>query len=277
MASKAAKALRVSAKSKAATKVASRPSGAKPAPKKESGSKAASVLNTAKQKAKAVNSSKDGKRGSATGSKSGKDKKPSQGNATARPTVPGRQSSTTQGQARPNYTFGSVPGNLYNENIGNLVDLGNKYADNETIGGMVAGTLANTFATGANMGLAVQYNDAFLGSMGKYQGNLENLRTGNTMKIMGAEAGLARDLVGVQGQEERLNISAQGKEDRLSRVTQGEQDRLGYVTQGQQERLNIGAQGSEDRKKLQEEASQTIRLRRDARGAIRSTGSRFFG
>ena len=238
MASKAAKA----AKAKAQVRTTTQPSTR--ATTSATKQKASTVLNAAKTRAADANKNK-GK-----GKNSGKSEQTS--TATATTTT---QPTQTQAAARPTYNFQTVPGNLYNEGIGNLVDLGNKYADNETIGGMVAGHLADTFATGANMGLAVQYNDAFLGSLGKYQGGLENLRTGNTSKLMAQEAGLARDLIGVQGNEARK-----------LKVTEGEQDRLGYRVQGE-----------EDRKKLQEEGTQTLRLRSDARGAIRSTGSRFFG
>ena len=249
MASPAAKA----AKSKAQVRTTAKPSTRATTPATKQ--KASTVLNTAKDKAAGVNKKK-GK-----GKNSGKNEQPS-----AATTTTTAQPTQVQSAPRPTYNFQTVPGNLYNEGIGNLVDLGNKYADNETIGGMVAGHLADTFATGANMGLAVQYNDAFLGSLGKYQGGLENLRTGNTSKLMAQEAGLARDLIGVQGNEARRLKVTEGEQDRLSRVTQGEQDRLGYRVQGE-----------EDRKKLQEEGTQTLRLRSDARGAIRSTGSRFFG
>lgn len=236
----------------------------------------------------------------------GKPKNPKSGNNQP-PQLPapigsGSAANPSGGQQQPsrtNYTFGTVPGAITDQYTGNLVDIANKYGDNDLISGAAIGTLIDAQGTGIRMGQAVQYNDAFLSSLGNYQGGLENLRTGNTMKLMGAEAGLARDLIGVQGREmrslretegtqERLNIAergnqdrlgfrVQGQEERLNIAERGNQDRLGYRVQGEEERLNIGAQGVEDRRKLQEEGTQQLRLRRDARGAIRSAGSRFFG
>jgi hypothetical protein len=153
------------------------------------------------------------------------------------------------------YKFASVPGSLVNQGIGGLVDLGNKYKDNATIGGLVAGSLADVSRTQANTGLALQYNDAFLGSLANYQSGLESLKTGNTMKLMGAEGAVARDLIGKQGDEQRSTIR-----------TTGEQDRLGMQTAGSEERLTLG-----------ERTNQELRMRTDARGAVRTQGARFFG
>ena len=165
------------------------------------------------------------------------------------------QSSGANSTSRVDYSFKTVPGSIYDQNLGNLIDYGNKFGDNDMVAGAVHGTVIDSLGTGVRMGQAAQYNDMYLESLGKYQGGLENLRTGNTMKLMGAEAGLARDLIGVQGKEERLTIAEQGN-----------QDRLGFRVQGEEERKN-----------LQEQGSQTLRLRADARGAIRSQGRRFFG
>ena len=81
-----------------------------------------------------------------------------------------------------------------------LTELGNKYSDNEMIGGMVVtGTYADIARTQANTGLAIQYNDAMYESMGRYQGNLENLRTANTSKLMAQEGAITGGLMDKQG------------------------------------------------------------------------------
>ena len=208
------------------------------------------------------------------------------------------------------YNTGTTAGTLYDQGMKNLVDLGNKYSGNESIGGLVAGTLADTFRTQAQTGLALQYNNAFLGSLANYQGGLENLRTGNTMKLMSAEGQIARDLVGAQGAQQRLGIQETGAQQRLGIQETGAQQRLGIAAQGTQDRMNIGAQGaqqrlnigaqgqedrltvqtkgSEDRKNIQTAGSEERLniakrfteekgLRADARGAIRSLGARFYG
>ena len=197
------------------------------------------------------------------------------------------------------YNTGTTAGTLYDQGMKNLVDLGNKYSGNESIGGLVAGTLADTFRTQAQTGLALQYNNAFLGSLANYQGGLENLRTGNTMKLMSAEGQIARDLVGAQGAQQRLGIQETGAQQRLGIAAQGTQDRMNIGAQGAQQRLNIGAQGQEDRLTVQTKGSEDRKniqtagseerlniakrfteekgLRADARGAIRSLGARFYG
>ena len=227
--------------------------------------------------------------------------------------------------------------------IRTLTELGNKYKDNEMIGGLVAGTFADVGRTQANTGLAIQYNDAMYESMGRYQGNLENLRMGNTSKLMAQEADITRGLMGlqgdiqrqglvtageqqrlgiaaqgranigqirasgqeqrlgiqeqgaqermgfrVQGEEQRAGIREQGTQQRMGLVTAGEQDRLGVAARGveqragirasgQEQRLGIETTGREERKNIREKTQAQRNLRRDARGAIRSTGARFFG
>jgi hypothetical protein len=186
------------------------------------------------------------------------------------------------------YSTGTTAGTLYDQGMKNLVDLGNKYSGNESIGGLVAGTLADTFRTQAQTGLALQYNNAFLGSLANYQSGLENLRTGNTMKLMSAEGQIAKDLVGAQGAQQRLGIQETGAQQRLGIAAQGTQDRLNIGAQGQEDRLTVQTKGSEDRKNIQtagaqerlniaKRATEEKGLRADARGAIRSLGARFYG
>lgn len=152
-------------------------------------------------------------------------------------------------------SFSTVPGQLTWQSIGGLVDLANKYKDNKTVSGFVVGKIADSFATGENTSQAIRYNDAFLGSLGKYQAGQEDLKTGNTMKLMGVEGALASNLLGRQGEEQRAGHR-----------TQGEEQRAGYRTMGEQERLTQG-----------DKTNQELRLRADARGAIRSQGARFYG
>ena len=157
------------------------------------------------------------------------------------------------------YEPGTVAGNLYNQGIKNLVDFGNKYADNETISGMVAGTLADSFATQANTGSALAYNDAFLGSLANFQGGMENLKTGNLMKTMAAEGQIAGGLIDKQGDwqmkgiketgdQARQNIGAKGTEDRRSIQATGTEQRLGIQATGVEQRLGIATTGTEERK-----------------------------
>ena len=136
-----------------------------------------------------------------------------------------------------------------------LTELGNKYPDNEMIGGMVAGTFADIGRTQANTGLAIQYNDAMYESMGRYQGNLENLRTANTSKLMAQEGAITGGLMDRQGKLQQEGLRVAGDEQRKGIQEEGRQDRMGV-------RERTGAQ---------------LRLRADARGAVRRGGARFFG
>ena len=175
------------------------------------------------------------------------------------------------------YTPSTTAGNMYNQGMAGLTDLGNKYKDNEAIGGLVAGSFADGFRTQMMGGLSLQYNQAMSSHLSNLQQGMENLKTGNQLKLMGAEGRIAKDLVGAQGEQQRLgiretgaqqrmNIGAQGTQDRLSIQTQGSEQRKGIVTAGQQERLNIGERYKQERG-----------MRADARGAVRSLGARFFG
>lgn len=164
------------------------------------------------------------------------------------------------------YANTTVPGSYVSQGTKSITDLMNRFKDNETITGLGAGTLFDIGRTQANTGMAVAYNDAFLSSLGNYQSGIENLKTGNTMKLMGAEGAIARDLMGKQGEEQRAGIRETGAQERMNIATTGEQARLGFITQGEQERL------TKERETIEEK-----RLRADARGAVRSQGSRFYG
>ena len=199
---------------------------------------------------------------------------------------------------------------LVDQGLSSLTELGNKYADNEMIGGLVTGTYADIARTQANTGLAIQYQDAMFESMGRYQGNLENLRVGNTSKLMAQEAALTGGLMGKQGEiqikglrvagdeqrkgirvtgeEQRKGIRVTGEEQRKGIRVTGDENRKGIRETGAQERMNIdrrgvqnrltlGEQGSQERMNIRERTQAQKNLRADARGAIRRSGARFFG
>ena len=155
---------------------------------------------------------------------------------------------------------------MVQQGLMSLTELGNKYSDNEMIGGMVAGTFADIGRTQANTGLAIQYNDAMYESMGRYQGNLENLRTANTSKLMAQEGAITGGLMDKQGklQQEGLRVA-------------GDEQRKGIRETGEQQRLGIRETGYQDRMGVRERTQAQKNLRADARGAIRRSGARFFG
>ena len=166
---------------------------------------------------------------------------------------------------------------LVDQGLMSLTELGNKYADNEMIGGLVTGTYADIARTQANTGLAIQYNDAMYESMGRFQGGLENLRTANTSKLMAQEAALTGGLMDKQGNIQRKGLRVAGDEQRKGIRETGTQSRLNIAATGTQNRLTIGEQGSQERMNIRERTQAQKNLRADARGAIRRSGARFFG
>jgi hypothetical protein len=221
----------------------------------------------------------------------------------------------------------------------NLVDIGNQYKDNESIGALVAGGLIDAAKTTINTGLENQYNDSFLGSLATYNKTLDDSKTGNTKGLMATEAGLTKEVIqknadesirlgqagyGSTGYMTQAEVAKQGavntgmldvaRENRLgsdfAEVTRGQtardvarENRLGSdfaeVTRGQTARdvASTQASGARDVATIQgdynvrnttetgrqsrllegEKTDQQMRLRADARGAIRSAGGRFYG
>ncbi len=182
----------------------------------------------------------------------------------------------------------TLGGSLFDQGAATLTEIGNKYKDNEAIGGLVAGSFIDGARSQMQAGTAVQYNTTMAGVYANLQQGMENLKTGNQLKLMGAEGRIAKDLIGAQGNQQRLNIQETGREQRAGIRETGAQTRLNLGVAGEQERLNIGARGTEQRKGIVT-AGQQERLnigkryqeergmRADARGAIRSLGARFFG
>lgn len=177
-------------------------------------------------------------------------------------------------------TFGSSALNASNTALN---ELANRFRNNETIGNVVVGRLADNASTLGNIGMADLYNRSTLSTMAEYQRAVDQGRKGDTLEIMGAEGAVTRDLYNTQyagqerltratgeeqrksyetqGAQERLSIAATGQEQRLLTETQGLQNRLGIMETGQQQRLladtvggwdlrRIGAQGSEDRQNI---------------------------
>jgi hypothetical protein len=198
-----------------------------------------------------------------------------------------------------NYAPSTQGGLLFDQGLSNLVDLGNKYEDNEVIGGMVSGSMIDSFRDQMATGSALQYSTSMSSHLANIQQGLEENRTANTLRIMGNEGRIARDLIGAQGEQQRMglretgsqqrmNIGAQGAQDRMNIGATGTQQRLNIGAQGTQDRLSLGVKGSEDRKSLRtagaeerlnigKRYTEERGMRADARGAIRSLGSRFFG
>jgi len=183
-----------------------------------------------------------------------------------------RQAQTTStGQGKTPSDFGKYQaatfgGSLYNQGWGNMVSWGNKFKDNEAIQGFISGSRLDANQTMMNMGMDLLYQKGQLSQMADYQGGMENLKTGNTLKLLAAEGGITRDLMWDQGDIKSRQIGEQGTEDRAQIRTLGTENRLTKMTEGDQDRKTQRDKYREERK-----------MRADARGAITRTGSRFFG
>jgi hypothetical protein len=164
------------------------------------------------------------------------------------------------------YKPGTASGNLYNQGWGNMVDWGNKFKDNETIQGFISGSRLDSNRTMMNMGLDLLYQKGQMSNMAQYQGGMENLKTGNTLKLLAAEGGIVGQLTDQAGNIKSRQIRETGAEDRKGLRVAGQENRAGTRETGSQDRLTQRDKYREERK-----------MRADARGAVRRSGSRFFG
>jgi hypothetical protein len=193
-----------------------------------------------------------------------------------------------------NTGFQTLAGQNVNSGMALLTGIANKYADNSSIVNMVVGKQADLAATQANMGLQLNYQSSMAGTLADIQFGLENLRAGNAMKMIGAEGAIAKDIASLDS-ETRLGIGkmqlegvkygadkslegAKYTSDRSLEGTKYASDRSleGTKYTADESTRRVRVQGDEDRKTLGENTLQTLRLRQDARTAIRNTGSRFY-
>ena len=164
------------------------------------------------------------------------------------------------------YKAGTFGGALFNQGFGGITDFANKFKDNEAVQGFYTGAKLDFDAQMMDTGLDLLYQKGQLSQMADYQGGMENLKTGNTLKLLAAEGGITRDLMWDQGDIKSRQIGEQGTEDRAQIRTLGTENRLTRMTEGDQKRKTQRDKYREDRK-----------MRADARGAITRTGSKFFG
>ena len=206
---------------------------------------------------------------------------------------------TTQGGTKKKSEAGKTPsnfgeyspatfgGNLYNQGWGNMVNWGNKFKDNKAIQGFISGARLDSNQTMMNMGMDLLYQKGQMSQMADYHGGMENLKTGNTLKLLSAEGGITRDLmwdqgdilsrqIGERGDQDRRSLRATGQENRALVMTQGDQDRRGLRVQGQEQRAGIYAQGDQDRRgqrvRGQEERASIMTTGKENRKGMRVSG-----
>ena len=139
-----------------------------------------------------------------------------------------------------------------------LTELGKKYKDNPELQQLIAGAQIDGAQTSINMGNNLAYQTSLASLLDELGAARDELKTANTIEIIGAEGREMANLIGRQGTEQirvndalgvqqRLNITKQGEVDTGLLQTKGEQDRLNLGKQGMEMRLNIAKQGEEDR------------------------------
>lgn len=88
------------------------------------------------------------------------------------------------------YDFSSTPGQLVSSGLGTLTELAKKYPNNEIVGNLAVGGIADVGKTQANTGLAVAYNDAFLGSLQRFAAGDKRLNAELTKEMLSTETAL---------------------------------------------------------------------------------------
>tara|TARA_B100001250_G_scaffold341279_1_gene309208 strand:+ start:818 stop:1417 length:600 start_codon:yes stop_codon:yes gene_type:complete len=186
------------------------------------------------------------------------------------------------------YRPGTSAGLAYDQGLTDMTTWVKANPNNKSLGTEYSGHMMDNNRMLMNMGLGSQWQRMQLGNWAEYHGGMENLKTGNTMKIMAAEGGIAKELMGKQGEEGRRQIKTQGDQDRRSLRVTGQEQRLGqqelgsqtrmnYRSKGLQDRLLTRETGSENRKTQRDKYNEERKMRADARGAIQRSGAKFYG
>jgi len=171
---------------------------------------------------------------------------------------------------------GSIAASIYDRAQSGLVNLANKYAGNETLAGVAVGKLADSFGTSMNTAAQIEYDNAFLGSLTRYQQSTENLRKGNTLELLAAETGSKKEILSTTAELQRGQTETEGGQQRLAIGATGEQDRLGVAARGVEDREGYRVQGEQQRLGQDNASDNTIRLREHAKGSIRQQGQRYY-
>lgn len=162
-----------------------------------------------------------------------------------------------------NYELSSISAKMRDQGLSELLAVNNQYKDNAAVGAQVVGARIDSARTAQETSAAIQYNDAFLGSLARYQQGVDTTKAGLQSQMMAVEGGITKELQQQRGDIERTNFEAG------ARVTGNE------TRQTQEQGLRIG--GEETRKNQDNQGDNVLRLRADARNAIERTGQRFFG
>ena len=98
----------------------------------------------------------------------------------------------------------NVGANHYRKGLKNFTNYLNRWGKgNKSIQGLIHGNVIDAMSTQLKMGQSLVYNQSMASHYAKINQGLENLKTGNQLKLMGAEGRIAGQLIGTQGEEQR--------------------------------------------------------------------------
>lgn len=109
------------------------------------------------------------------------------------------------------YDYFSPQGASFSAGDALLTSIGNKFADNQSIQSLVAGSKIDNANAMAKTGLAVQYNDAFTGSLINYQTSVDNNKAGHAKQLLADEGRISRDLIEKKEEEAPLRLRADAR------------------------------------------------------------------
>ena len=175
----------------------------------------------------------------------------------------------------------------------------NRWAADNSRNDLVAGAANDLFYNAASADLQTRSDVNYAKQMAplalEYQQGAQSIMTEASMKEKAADAAVARDLTEQTGRintgiesirADTLKYGADRQLDGTRFSQQQETERNRYSAdsnraigqdRNQSEERQIGLTGAEQRRTLQQGTDETLRLRADARGAIRKAGARFYG
>lgn len=114
------------------------------------------------------------------------------------------------GSGTPSNTLLTLPGQLQGGAMAGYQQLLAANPGNQVVQTAAASGMVDALQTQQNTAQSIQYNDAYLASLSRYQQGLENLRLGNTQQLMGQEGAITERLQGqqIRGQRDIADIQA---------------------------------------------------------------------
>ena len=109
------------------------------------------------------------------------------------------------------YDYFSPQGASFSAGDGLLTSIGNKFPDNQSVQSMIAGSKIDNANAMAKTGLAVQYNDSFMGSLTDYQTAVDSNRAGWAKELLPEEGRISERLIEKKEEEAPLRLRADAR------------------------------------------------------------------